>query len=164
LDHKTISFLVNQMRHELERIPKENKRALLEAQTKCRVDEFSNARLERFLRCEGMNTKVRLEACTVFRSCLLPRNGSAHLLSISHCELSRLERSVLWTTGKAVGKCLDLRSLCCPWPWVRLYVMTWSPLKLVCCGYFLSWMHQGGNSFSWNHIAIWRKGTRQKAL
>jgi hypothetical protein len=60
LDQKSIVFLVNQMRLEIERIPEQCKRALLEAQTKCRADEFSDARLERFLRCEGMNVKVRL--------------------------------------------------------------------------------------------------------
>jgi hypothetical protein len=60
LDTNSIDFLVNQMRLEIERIPGGSKRALLEAQMKCRPDEFSDARLERFLRCEGMNAKVRL--------------------------------------------------------------------------------------------------------
>jgi hypothetical protein len=58
LKHTAIEFLVNQMRLEIELIPGGNK---MEAQTKCRADEFSDARLERFLRCEGMNTNVRLE-------------------------------------------------------------------------------------------------------
>jgi hypothetical protein len=61
LDKNAIDFLVQHMRLELERIPKENKRALMEAQLNCHEDEFSDARLERFLRCEGMNAKVRLE-------------------------------------------------------------------------------------------------------
>jgi hypothetical protein len=60
LDRKSIGFLVNQMRLEIERIPLDRKRALVEAQDKCRADEFSDARLERFLRCEGMNVKVRI--------------------------------------------------------------------------------------------------------
>jgi hypothetical protein len=62
LDQNSIGFLVQQMRLELERIPQDKKRALTEAQeTKWHADEFSDARLERFLRCEGMNVKVRLE-------------------------------------------------------------------------------------------------------
>jgi hypothetical protein len=59
LDPKDIDFFVHQMRLEIERIPEDMKRALLEAQSKCRVDEFSDERLERFLRCAGMNTRVR---------------------------------------------------------------------------------------------------------
>jgi hypothetical protein len=58
LDRKSIEFLVHKMRLELERIPVNEKQALMEAHAKCREDEFSNARLERFLRCEGMNAKV----------------------------------------------------------------------------------------------------------
>jgi hypothetical protein len=45
---------------EIGQIPEDRKQALLEAQTKCHADEFSDARLERFLRCEGMDVKVRL--------------------------------------------------------------------------------------------------------
>jgi hypothetical protein len=60
LDSKAVQFLVNQMRLELSRIPNDRKHALVEAQTKCHEDEFCDARLERFLRCEGMNAKVRL--------------------------------------------------------------------------------------------------------
>jgi hypothetical protein len=58
-DNSSIEFLVQQMRLELDQIPQHGKRALVEAQLKCRAEEFSNARLERFLRCEGMNAKVR---------------------------------------------------------------------------------------------------------
>jgi hypothetical protein len=61
LDQTSIAFLVDQMRLEIKRIPQECKRALLEAQTKCCAYEFSNDRLEQFLRCEGMNVKVRLD-------------------------------------------------------------------------------------------------------
>jgi hypothetical protein len=60
LDPKDMEFLVNQMRLEIERIPEHMKRALLEAQSKCRDDEFSDQRLERFLRCEGKNPRVRI--------------------------------------------------------------------------------------------------------
>jgi hypothetical protein len=48
------------MRLEIARIPVAKKLALMEAQEKCHPDEFSNARLERFVRCEGMNVKVRI--------------------------------------------------------------------------------------------------------
>lgn len=58
LDTNSVGYLVNQMRLEIERIPEDSKRALLEAQTKSRADEFSDARLEQFLRCEGMNVNV----------------------------------------------------------------------------------------------------------
>jgi hypothetical protein len=61
LDQMSIAFLVDQMRLEIERIPQECRRALLEAQTKCCAYEFSNARLEQFLRYGGMNVKVRLD-------------------------------------------------------------------------------------------------------
>jgi hypothetical protein len=58
LDTNSIGYLVNQMRLEIERMTEDSKRALLEAQTKSRADEFSDARLEQFLRCEGMNVNV----------------------------------------------------------------------------------------------------------
>ena len=58
LDRDSIVFLIKYMRHEIDNIPKEQKVALLEAQVKCRPEEFSNARLEKFLRCDGMNVKV----------------------------------------------------------------------------------------------------------
>jgi hypothetical protein len=66
LDKNSIAFLVLQMRLEVERIPEDGKQALLEAQTRCRGEEFSDARLERFLRCEGMNTKVSLRDTHLF--------------------------------------------------------------------------------------------------
>jgi hypothetical protein len=46
------------MKCEIERIPAHRKNALIEAQAKCSPDEFSDARLEKFLRCEGMNAQV----------------------------------------------------------------------------------------------------------
>lgn len=60
LDAESIVFLVKQMRLELESIPKDKKQALLEAQVKSHPEEFSDERLVKFLRCEGMNTEVRL--------------------------------------------------------------------------------------------------------
>jgi hypothetical protein len=55
-----IAFLVKQMRMEIEKIPVAEKEALVEAQQKCnRPEEFSDRRLEQFLRCEGMDVKVR---------------------------------------------------------------------------------------------------------
>jgi hypothetical protein len=46
------------MRAELEQVPKVKKVALLVALKKCGAFEFSDKRLEQFLRCEGMNTKL----------------------------------------------------------------------------------------------------------
>jgi hypothetical protein len=46
------------MQVEIDIIPVAKKQALLEAQEKCSAEEFSDARLERFLRCEGMNAKL----------------------------------------------------------------------------------------------------------
>jgi hypothetical protein len=63
VDEITVHFLVKQMRLELERTPEHKKWAFLEAQTRCSADEFSDARLEKFLRCEGLNAKVRLRGC-----------------------------------------------------------------------------------------------------
>ena len=59
LDAESVSFLVQYMRGELEKIPDNQKQAFLEAQAKCDAKEFCDERLERFLRCEGMNAKVR---------------------------------------------------------------------------------------------------------
>jgi hypothetical protein len=43
---------------EIKRIPSHCKNALIETQAKCSPDEFSDAWLEKFLRCEGMNAQV----------------------------------------------------------------------------------------------------------
>ena len=59
LDRNSIHFLIEQMRLEIEKIPASSKQALSEAQAKSRTEEFEDARLERFLRCEGMNAEVR---------------------------------------------------------------------------------------------------------
>lgn len=55
LDELTVKFLINQMRIEIGRIPIDKKQELLEAQNKARTEEFSNDKLEQFLRFEGMN-------------------------------------------------------------------------------------------------------------
>jgi len=57
LDEESIAFLVDLMRAKLEKIPKEKKQALMEAQRQCASEEFSDKRLERFLRCEGMDVE-----------------------------------------------------------------------------------------------------------
>lgn len=59
-DTEALDFLVKQMRLELERIPIEKKQALMEAQLKAHPEEFGDERIVTFLRCEGMNAKVRL--------------------------------------------------------------------------------------------------------
>ena len=66
LDQASISFLVCQMKLELDRIPDVQKLAMLEANAKCRLDEFSDARLTQFLRVEGMNVTVRQNMDVVF--------------------------------------------------------------------------------------------------
>jgi len=58
LDRESIDFLISFMKSEIANTPAEEKQALMEAQTKCEADEFSDARLETFLRCEGMNAKL----------------------------------------------------------------------------------------------------------
>lgn len=58
LDEETIAFLLRLMRTEINNIPAKDKAALLEAQTKAHAEEFSDAWLQRFLHCEGMNAKV----------------------------------------------------------------------------------------------------------
>jgi hypothetical protein len=58
LDAESVAFLVQYMRGELAKIPDNQKQALLEAQAKCDAKEFCDERLERFLRCEGMNVKL----------------------------------------------------------------------------------------------------------
>lgn len=68
LDGESILFLVKQMRLAIERIPADQKLELLDAQWKCDADEFCDSRLERFLRCEGMNTKVRYSGRGTFIS------------------------------------------------------------------------------------------------
>lgn len=60
-----VAFLVKQMRIEIDKIPVSEKEALMEAQQQCIADEFSDSRLEQFLRCEGMDVKVRMKRyCT----------------------------------------------------------------------------------------------------
>lgn len=62
LDRDSLQFLIGQMRLELKQIPNHEKQALEEAQSRAHPSEFSDDRLLVFLRCEGMNVKVRLRA------------------------------------------------------------------------------------------------------
>lgn len=63
LDRRSIDFLIRQMKVEIDAIPNEKKQALLQAQVKCRSEEeFCDSRFEKFLKSEGMNTKVRDES------------------------------------------------------------------------------------------------------
>jgi hypothetical protein len=57
-DENTVSFLLKEMRCEIDRMPEKKKVALIVAQGKCREEEFSDSRLELFLISEGMNSKV----------------------------------------------------------------------------------------------------------
>jgi hypothetical protein len=61
LDKDSIAFLVKQMRDEIEKIPAHKKQALMEAERVCSAEEFSDVRLERFLRCVGMDVQVRAD-------------------------------------------------------------------------------------------------------
>lgn len=58
LDRASIDWLITYMRQEIDAIPNEQKNALLIAREKCQPEEFSDARLELFLRCVGMDAKV----------------------------------------------------------------------------------------------------------
>ena len=59
LSKDDVAFLVKQMRLEIDKIPESEKEALIEARAKCRAEEFCDSRLEKFLRCEKMDVKVR---------------------------------------------------------------------------------------------------------
>ena len=58
LDRKSTAFLVRIMKVEIEKIPVQERQALVQAQRKCGIHEFSDTRLEQFLRSEGWNAKV----------------------------------------------------------------------------------------------------------
>lgn len=60
-DEATVSFLVKQMKLELQQIPNDKKEALLQALERCQPEELSDKRLEIFLRCQGMNVKLAAE-------------------------------------------------------------------------------------------------------
>ena len=114
LDKGFIVFLVNQMRIEIETIPESKKRAFMEAYAseKCSADEFSDARLERFLRCEGMNVKVQkfinlqhtLARISPFQGLTYPS------FPIIPC---RWPLNALLITGIVVWTCLVMKSFCC---------------------------------------------------
>lgn len=57
-DRKSMAFLVMLMKAEVEQIPVKERQALIEAQAHCGFNEFSDKRLELFLRAEGLNTKL----------------------------------------------------------------------------------------------------------
>lgn len=107
LGPEEIEFLLQQMSMELELIPASRKQALLYAQTVCNIDEFSAQRLEKFLRCEGMNPKVRV-SYDWLTLVLFPRSNvrlSHHHLcdflyaagSTAVCKLLGVPAQSLWT-------------------------------------------------------------------
>jgi hypothetical protein len=57
-DSSCVKSAVHMMRQEIDLIPGDNKGALLDAKLKCRPDEFSDARLEKFLRRADWDPKV----------------------------------------------------------------------------------------------------------
>jgi len=69
LDDESMTFLVKQMRLEIERTPVESKKALVEAEAQCREEEFSDARLEMFLRCMGVDVKMAAQRFVNYWEC-----------------------------------------------------------------------------------------------
>lgn len=67
----SIVALLEDMKRELETIPKTDKFSLLEAQSKADASEFSDERLEQFLRRENMDPQVRLVVRRVSASCCI---------------------------------------------------------------------------------------------
>jgi len=98
-DETTVSFLVKQMRAEIERIPQHKKQALTEAHEKCLKEEFSDSRLKRFLRCEGMNTKVSAKC---LNNCFL-----VALLTPHPYLTSSWQQNALLNIGRPVESYLD---------------------------------------------------------
>jgi hypothetical protein len=69
INQLSILFLVSQMKLELDRIPDVEKLAMLEANAKCRLYEFSDARLIQFLRSGGMNVKLAARRFVMYWEC-----------------------------------------------------------------------------------------------
>lgn len=69
LDRESLDFLIGQMRLEMESIPAKKKEAFVKARAKCQPEEFSDRRLETFLRVEGMNTKVSTPMAIYYIPC-----------------------------------------------------------------------------------------------
>ena len=86
------------MKLEIDNLPGDNKGALVEALVSCRAEEFSDARLERFLRCEGMNTKV--STATHFHFSGMCLRTLYLMVSLSSFSIS--------TTGSSLTLCLLL--------------------------------------------------------
>lgn len=60
LDQMSIQLRLAEMRLKIESIPSDEKRSLIEAQSKCHPEDLSDARLEQFLWCEDMDVNVRI--------------------------------------------------------------------------------------------------------
>jgi hypothetical protein len=100
LDESTVSFLLEQMRYEIVRMPQEKRVALTVAQGKCREEEFSDSRLEVFLRSEGMNAKVSIETQCPHYSPRTHKDISHVTLSLARSlVLISWRRSALSSTG-----------------------------------------------------------------
>lgn len=92
LDINAVSFLLRQMKYELVRIPVHEKQALLDATTKCAPEEFGDARLEVFLRSEGMNAAVSTSLIWRTRS-MLP------LLTVPSTSLAARSETICYVLG-----------------------------------------------------------------
>jgi hypothetical protein len=115
LGTEDIAFLVKQMRVEIEKIPMAEKEALMEAQQKCnRPEEFSDGRLEQFLRCEGMDIKVRFVFNVSSHSQVVCTHTRIPLMdNPSHCRVST--NSWELDDSRTTGMLVDLssrRSIC----------------------------------------------------
>jgi len=100
---------VKQMRID-EKFPDGKKDALMKAQGMCRAEEFSDAWLERFLRCEGMDAKVC--AGLFFRRTV----NHVTVVTLTHSPphlCFSWELSTSLTIGRVVVKCLGQRSISC---------------------------------------------------
>ena len=105
-DGESISFLVKQMRAAIDMMQANKKEALLEALVKASPEEFSDSRLEQFLRSDGMNPEVSAlvcdSACPSFihnglLTCLLPTTSllASSLRLVASFNIGRLDASCL---------------------------------------------------------------------
>lgn len=64
----SVAGLLQDMRNEIKGIPEQDKPSLTEAQTKADASEFGDARLELYLRREGMDPRVCVRVCSRYKN------------------------------------------------------------------------------------------------
>lgn len=115
LGKDSLAFLVSQMKLELQMIPDKQKAALMNALTKAKAEEFNDARLVRFLRCDDMNAKVREERMSALRITFIKL-----FMYLEHFSLvlifppSSVQQGVSLITGRDVWKYLVRNDMSCP--------------------------------------------------